>query len=60
MSQTILGVIVAVVIPVLTQLGFSSTCSNEIVTLALPLMGGAWIWFNRVSKGDVTIAGFRK
>lgn len=59
-SLTLTGVLVAVGGSLLLKLGFSETCSNEIVQLAPVLMGGAITWFARFRKGDVSVAGFKK
>ena len=60
MSITIIGILVAVAGPILINVGFSETCSNEIVTMAPALVGGLIAWFGRVRKGDITWFGARK
>jgi hypothetical protein len=59
-SLTMGGLIVAVVVPVLAQVGFSQSCANEIITVALPLAGGALAWFGRWRAGGVSALGMKK
>lgn len=59
-SLTMAGIVLAVGVPMLIKLGFTESCSNEIVNVGLPLLGGAVAWFGRFRKGDVTVAGFKK
>lgn len=59
-SLTMSGIIVAVALPLLGKVGFTDICSNEILDVALPLIGGAIAWFGRVRVGDVSMWGIRK
>lgn len=56
-SLTMGGIVVAVVVPVLAQVGFSQTCANELITVALPLVGGVVAWFGRWRAGGVDALG---
>jgi hypothetical protein len=59
-SVTIAGILLAVGVPVLAKLGFSESCSNELVNYVIPLAGGALAWFGRVKAGGITLGGFKK
>lgn len=63
-STTIAGIIAAIALPVLGDLGFSQVCSQEILGIGVPfflsLPGLAMAYIGRVRMGDVTFAGFRK
>lgn len=58
------GILAAVLIPVIVSLGFSDSCSNEIVSQSLPFLsslpGAVMAWIGRYRMGDVTLAGFKK
>lgn len=59
MSTTIIAVIVQILIELLPKLGI--TIGSDALTTTLQTIGvlaaGAWIWFRRVSKGDVNALG---
>lgn len=61
-SKTFIGIALVVGLPVLTKLGLSETCGQEVINwvIASVIPGVALIWQQRVKKGDVTVAGFRK
>jgi hypothetical protein len=59
-SVTIAGILLAVGVPMLVKLGFSESCSNEVVNYIIPLLGGALAWFGRVRVGDIKVSGFKK
>ena len=59
-SLTIAGVLVAVGGSILLKLGFSETCSNEIVQLTPVIVGGIMSWIGRVKAGGVSLSGFKK
>ena len=59
-SVTMAGLFVAVGVPLVVKLGFSESCSGEIVNYVLPLLGGAVAWWGRFRKGDLTVSGFKK
>lgn len=58
------GIIAAVAGIFLVQFGFSDTCSNEVITKLLPVIGAlpgvATAWIGRWRKGDITLGGFKK
>ena len=54
------GILLAVAVPLVMRVGFSESCSNELVTIILPLAGGVVAWIGRWRKGDISIFGFRK
>ena len=59
-SLTISGIIIAVAGTILTKVGFSDICSNEIISNAPLVIGGVIAWVGRVRKGDINMLGFRK
>lgn len=63
-SMTMVGILVAVGVPLLAKLGFSDECSNQLINVVVnyvtPLVGAAIAWVGRVRAGGVTMAGFRK
>lgn len=59
-SLTIAGLIGAIALPLLVNLGFSDGCANEIVTTLTPLPGIIVAWIGRMRHGDVTLSGFKK
>lgn len=59
-SLTITGVVVSVMGSLLLHFGFSEACSNEIVTLAPVLVGGALSYFGRLRQGDINALGMKK
>lgn len=60
MSLTIVGIIISVAGTALVKLGFSETCTNEIITNAPLVIGGLIAWIGRVRQGDVNILGVKK
>lgn len=58
-SVTLAGVLVAVVVPMFAKLGFSESCSGELVNYVIPLIGGAIAWYGRVRSGGVSVTGFK-
>ena len=59
-SLTIGGVLVSVLGTVLVNVGFSDSCSNEIVTMLPVLVGGVMSYWGKMRNGDVTPLGFKK
>ena len=59
-SVTMGGILLAVGVLVLAKLGFSESCSSELVNVVLPHIGGAIAWFGRVRAGGVSVSGFKK
>jgi len=61
-SKTFIGIALVVGLPVLTKLGLSESCGQEVINwvIASVIPGLALIWKERVAKGDVNMAGFRK
>jgi hypothetical protein len=51
------GILVAVVVPILVEFGFSTSCANEFVTVVIPLVGGAMAWLGRWRAGGVDALG---
>ncbi len=58
-SVTMWGIMLAVAVPILVQLGFSDGCANEIMTIAPTLPGLAIAWYGRMRVGDVDVLGRR-
>lgn len=58
-SVTLWGIVLAVAVPLLVQLGFSDGCANEIMTIVPTLPGLAVAWYGRVRVGDITVLGAR-
>lgn len=59
-STTYLGIIGMIVLPLLVNLGFSETCSNEITGIILPMIPGAVMAFRgRFKLGGVDALGRR-
>lgn len=56
-SLTIAGLIGAIALPLLVNLGFSDGCASEIVTTLTPLPGIIIAWIGRVRQGDITVLG---
>lgn len=59
-SLTLGGVLVALGGTLLLKLGFSDTCSNEIITNIPLVVGSVMTWIGRVRQGDVNIFGFKE
>lgn len=63
-SLTIAGLIGAVALPLIGQIGFSETCSQEILGLGVPwlltLPGIVTAYIGRLRQGDITPAGVIK
>lgn len=62
MSQIVLSSIVLILSQVLPMLGVavgSEQLTNAIQTI-IAIVAGLYIWYRRVSHGDVTAAGVRK
>lgn len=59
-SLTIQGLAVAIVLPIIVQVGFTESCANEIVAIAPMLPGIVMAWIGRVRQGDITIFGSKK
>ena len=64
MSKTILGLIVALVLPVLVKLGFSEACAGEVTSILLPFLsaipGIALAWWGRYRMGGINVIGTKK
>lgn len=64
MSKQIAGIFAAIGGLLLVQFGFSDSCSSEILSKGLPLLGAlpglALTYWARVSKGDIGFSGVRK
>lgn len=62
MSTTIIAVIINLLGTVLPWLGISLAPGDLTTTVQviLAIATGAWIWYQRVSQGDVTTMGLRK
>lgn len=62
-SVTMLGILVAVGVPILAKIGFSDECSNQLINVVVnyltPLVGAVIAWVGRVNAGGVTMAGFK-
>ena len=61
-SKTFVGIGMVIVLPLLTKMGLSESCGTEVINWVIGSMipGLVRIWQQRVSKGDVSVAGFRK
>jgi hypothetical protein len=59
-SLTIAGVLVSVLGTVLVKVGFSDSCSNEIVQYVPIVIGGVMSWIGRMRVGGLTSLGFKK
>lgn len=59
-SLTIGGIVTMIALPLLVKLGFSESCSNEIVAIAPMLPGAIMAWVGRVRQGDINMFGFKK
>lgn len=59
-SLTYVGIITAVAVPLLAKYGFSESCSNELVNVAIPLIGALVAVIGRYRAGGVSILGVRK
>lgn len=59
-SLTQSGILVAVIGTVLVNVGFSETCSSELIAVLPSLIGGVVAWYGRYRHKDVTLAGFKK
>ena len=64
-SMVIGGVVVSVLGTLLvTGLGFSDSCSNELIAKVMPLLpavvGGGISYVGRIRQGDVNALGFKK
>ena len=57
MSKLAIAIITAAGLPILAKLGFSEVCSNEVLSLALPLPGAIWAWYESVKSGHFTLGG---
>ena len=60
MSITLIGVFISFAGTLLLKLGFSETCSNEIVSLSPAVVGGIIAWYGRVKQGDINVFGIKK
>lgn len=59
-STTYLGVIGMLALPLLINLGFSESCSNEITSILLPMLPGAFMVLRaRFKRGDVSVLGVK-
>lgn len=56
-SLTMAGALVSVFGVILVQVGFSESCSNEIMTLAPVFIGGVMTWLGRFRNGGVDMLG---
>jgi hypothetical protein len=61
-STTFLGIIATVAGPLIVSQGFSEACGAEIINwvMASAIPGLVLIYKERIARGDVTVAGFRK
>lgn len=59
-SLTITGIIVSVAGTFLVQVGFSETCSSEIVSNIPLVVGGIMAWIGRFRVGDISPLGVKK
>ncbi len=63
-SMTIAGIIGAIALPLIGDLGFSEACSQEIAGIGIPyflsLPGLVLAYVGRLRQGDVTPGGFIK
>lgn len=59
-SVTTGGILVMVVGSILVQVGFSESCTNELINVVPEVVGGAIAWFGRYRHGDITPLGFKK
>ena len=58
-SLTMSGILVSVVGTAIMQLGFSESCTNELVQNVPLILGSALAWVGRVKAGGVTVGGFK-
>lgn len=58
-STEIAAIVVAVATPMLARF-LTESCANEVAAYLPVVAAGAYLWFKRVSRGDVNVAGFRK
>jgi len=60
-SAVFAGVIAMIGLPMLVNVGFSDTCSNEIVTILGPMIPGAilTLW-GRIRLGGVNMFGYKE
>lgn len=56
-SLTIAGVVVSIAGTVLVNVGFSESCTNEIITMAPVLVGGIMSYIGRMRMGGVDSLG---
>lgn len=56
-SLTIGGVVVSILGTVLVNVGFSESCTNEMVTMLPVLVGGVMSYIGRVRNGGVDMFG---
>lgn len=59
-SITYIGIIVAVGVPLLVKLGFSESCSNELINVVIPLIGAGIAAFGRFRAGGISALGVKK
>ena len=59
-SLTMSGILVSVIGTAVMQLGFSESCTNELVQNVPLIIGSALAWVGRIKAGNVTVAGFKQ
>lgn len=60
-SVTFAGIIGMIALPLLVNVGFSESCSNEITGILLPMIPGViTAVFGRVRAGGVNMFGFKE
>lgn len=57
MSQLAIAILTAVGAPILLKLGFSGSCSNELLTIIPAIGAGIWAWIAGVRGGHFTLGG---
>lgn len=58
-SLTMGGILVSVIGTAIMQLGFSESCTSELVQNVPLIIGSALAWAGRVKAGGVSVAGFK-
>ena len=54
------GILLAVVGTAVMQLGFSESCTNELLQNVPLIVGSALAWVGRIRAGGVSVLGFKQ